>query len=134
MISASLYRALLGLASCVAPARRLRGLVVALGGFLMVRASPPMRGGHPTLPANIEPESAGSYTQSLPPLSPPTPRFLFPLLHFSPPETPPLPPTVPPANSSTLVFPRAPKSDAKASFFSAAPPHARLESVGWVGG
>lgn len=130
MISASLYRSLLGSASCVAPARRLSDLMIAPGGFLMMRPSPPVRGGNPKLNANIEPKSAGSYTQSLPPFHPATSRFLFPLLHFSPPETPPLPPTVPPANSSTPVFPRAPESDAEASLVSAAPPQALWKSVG----
>lgn len=112
------------------PARRLSDLVIAPGGFC---PSPPVRRGKPKLTANIEPKSAGSYTQSLPSLPPAhfSLPFFFPLLHFSPPETPPLPPTVPPANSSALVSPsRAPESDAKASLVSAAPPQALWERVG----
>lgn len=68
---------------------------------------------------------------SVPSTRPLLASFFFPLLHFSPPETPPLPPTVPPANSSALVSPsRAPESDAKASLVSAAPPQALWERVG----
>ncbi|KAG3258557.1 hypothetical protein H1C71_028259, partial [Ictidomys tridecemlineatus] len=119
----------------VAPLPLLRYLLVALGGFLRIHPSSPARGGNPSLTRNIEPKSTGSYTQSLPPVFPlhPISLFLFPLLHSSPPETPLLPPTVPPANPSILVFPRARVTRRPPSLLLPLPMQTGrlLEEVGW---